>query len=144
MLARSKGGYTTCLVVRVDSDGKFTAANAGHLAPYLDGKELPLENGLPLGLAADAHYAESSFPLLPSARLTLITDGIVEARNAHGELFSFDRTLQLSNSGASAIAQAAIDFGQEDDITVLTLTRRPARDQVAAPPEVQAASSPLA
>ena len=125
MLARSKGGFTTCLVVRVDSDGKFTAANAGHLAPYLDGKELPLENGLPLGLAAEAHYAESSFPLLPSARLTLITDGIVEARNAHGELFGFDRTAAIASESAGTIAQAAQAFGQEDDITVLSLTFAP-------------------
>ena len=56
------------------------------LAPYIDGKELPLENGLPLGLVAEAPYADSSFQLLPSARLTLITDGIVEARNAEGDL----------------------------------------------------------
>ncbi|MGA8089113.1 MAG: SpoIIE family protein phosphatase [Terracidiphilus sp.] len=34
MLMRSAGGFTTCLVVRVDGDGKLTAANAGHLAPY--------------------------------------------------------------------------------------------------------------
>jgi hypothetical protein len=50
----------------------------------------------------------------------------VEARNAAGELFGFERTLQLSNTGANAIAQAAIEFGQEDDITALTLQFVPA------------------
>ena len=45
MLARSSGGFTTCLVLRCDADGKLTMANAGHIAPYLAGKELPLENG---------------------------------------------------------------------------------------------------
>jgi hypothetical protein len=37
---RGAGGFTTCLVLRADSDGTFTVANAGHLAPYLNGKEL--------------------------------------------------------------------------------------------------------
>jgi len=50
MLHRSAGGFTTCLVVRVDAEGRLTAANAGHLAPYLNGQELAVENGLPLGL----------------------------------------------------------------------------------------------
>ena len=35
MIARSHdGGFTTCLILRADTDGKITAANAGHLAPY--------------------------------------------------------------------------------------------------------------
>ena len=38
-----------------------------------------------------------------------------------GELFGFDRTRDLSTQSAEAIAQAAQDFGQEDDITVLTV-----------------------
>ncbi len=54
MLARSHGGFTTCLVLRADSDGTLTISNAGHIAPYLAGKELTLENGLPLGLAAES------------------------------------------------------------------------------------------
>jgi serine phosphatase RsbU (regulator of sigma subunit) len=125
MLARSKGGFTTCLVLRIDPDGALIIANAGHLAPYMDGKELPLENGLPLGLAADAQYKESSFQLPPWAKLTLITDGIVEARNSEGELFGFDRTAAISPRPAEEIARSARGFGQEDDITVLSLTFAP-------------------
>jgi serine phosphatase RsbU (regulator of sigma subunit) len=122
MLARSSGGFTTCLVMRVDPDGTLTAANAGHLAPYLDGAELKLENGLPLGLAADTQYVESTFMLAKSARLTLLTDGVVEARNHGGELFGFKRAAAISTESADQIAHAAEEFGQEDDITVLTLT----------------------
>ena len=122
MLARSSGGFTTCLVLRVDADGTLTAANAGHLAPYVDGKEFATESGLPLGLAAEVHFAESSFPMLPSARMTLVTDGVVEARSASGELFGFDRTAAISTNPAEDIARAASTFGQEDDITVLSLT----------------------
>jgi hypothetical protein len=58
--------------------------------------------------------------------LTVITDGVVEARNLAGELFGFDRTAALAAQPAEQIANAAQQFGQEDDITVLTLTFAPA------------------
>jgi hypothetical protein len=123
MLARSHGGFTTCLVIRVDPDGTLTVANAGHIAPYLEGKELPLENGLPLGITADTIYAESTFQLPRKQQLTLLTDGVVEARDKAGALFGFDRSASLSTQSAEAIAAAAQAFGQEDDITVVTLAR---------------------
>jgi len=121
MLARSAGGFTTCLVVRIDPDGTFTAANAGHLAPYTDGKEIAMVAGLPLGLAAQSEYPETRLLLPPGTRLTLVTDGVVEARNSAGELFGFERTAKLSTQPAEQVVAAAQLFGQEDDITVLTL-----------------------
>jgi len=122
MLARSSGGFTTCLVLRCDADGKLTMANAGHIAPYVAGTESPLENGLPLGLAADTTYAECCFQLAPGEQLTLLTDGVVEARDKAGALLGFDRSAALSTQPAKAIASAAQAFGQDDDITVLTLS----------------------
>ena len=55
--------------------------------------------------------------------MLLVSDGVVEAQNTHGELFGFDRTRSISTQSAEAIAGAAQAHGQEDDITVLTLTR---------------------
>jgi len=123
MLARSHGGFTTCLVLRADANGMLTVANAGHIAPYLDGKELPIENGLPLGLAAESAYAESTFQLDRGQQLSLLTDGVVEARDKAGALFGFDRTAAISGQSAEQIAKTAGLFGQDDDITVLTLAR---------------------
>jgi len=53
----------------------------------------------------------------------LLTDGVAEAQDAQGRLFGFERIGELLGSGAggAALAAAAQDFGQEDDITVLTL-----------------------
>jgi serine phosphatase RsbU (regulator of sigma subunit) len=51
-----------------------------------------------------------------------LTDGVVEARSKEGDLFGFERTSAVSGSEES-IAQAAQSFGQDDDITVLTITR---------------------
>jgi hypothetical protein len=123
MMARSSGGFTTCLVLRADADGKLTVANAGHIPPYLAGKELPLESSLPLGLAADTVYAEAVFQLSANQQLTLLTDGVVEARDKAGVLYGFERAADLSIQPAEAIATAAQAFGQDDDITALTLAR---------------------
>jgi serine phosphatase RsbU (regulator of sigma subunit) len=119
--ARSHGGFTTCLILRVKSEGRATFANAGHISPYCNGVEVDCENGFPLGLVAGTLYPESSFQLHAGDQLTLVTDGVVEARNQAGDLFGFDRTAAVSSDSAEAISQAAQAFGQDDDITVLTI-----------------------
>src|SRR5580700_2950330 len=123
MLTRSHGGFTTCLVLRVDPDGTLTMANAGHIAPYLAGRELTLNSSLPLGISAETIYLESTFQLLAGQQLTLLTDGVVEARNQAGTLFGFEATAAISAEPALQIAKTAELFGQEDDITVLSVTR---------------------
>jgi hypothetical protein len=114
-------GFTTALVLRLDPDGTLTAANAGHIAPYANGKELEIDNSLPLGITAAVAYSNSTVHLEPAAKLTLLTDGVIEAQNEKGELFGFDRTAQISSQPAQHVAEAAQAFGQEDDITVLSL-----------------------
>jgi hypothetical protein len=123
MLGRANGGFTTCLALHVDAAGSITAANAGHLSPYCNGQELKVESGLPLGLSAQSNYPEASFTLNTNQRLTLVTDGVVESRGKDGELFGFERTLAISNLPAEDIAKVAQDFGQDDDISVIALTR---------------------
>jgi hypothetical protein len=117
------GGFITCLCVRIAPGGAATLANAGHLAPFHNGEEVAVESGLPLGLLAPVEYAETRLQLLPGELLTLLSDGVVEARNAAGELYGFDRTQAISKQPAKAIAEAAMEFGQEDDITVLSVAR---------------------
>jgi hypothetical protein len=126
MLARSSGGFTTCLVLTVSAAGTLTAANAGHIAPYVNGRELTLSNGLPLGLSAHEQYPESVFSLAADEQLTLMTDGVVEARASGGELLGFDRVKAMTTQSADSIVQAAQNFGQDDDITVMTLRLAPA------------------
>jgi len=85
-----------------------------------------------LGVAADADYAESTFSLAAGDTLTFLSDGVVEARNSTGELFGFERTRAISTRPAEQIARAAQAFGQEDDITVLTITHMEVREEVVA------------
>ncbi len=123
------GGFVTCLCARIAADGTLTLANAGHLSPYRNGEEIPLESGLPLGITPDTTYTESSFRLAPGDTLTFLSDGVVEAQSASGELFGFERTRSISTHSAEEIARAASAHGQQDDITVLTLTFAPAEVQ---------------
>ncbi|MGC2619994.1 MAG: PP2C family protein-serine/threonine phosphatase, partial [Acidobacteriaceae bacterium] len=126
LLCSRVGGFATCLCAEVSPQGLITLANAGHLAPYRNGDEIPLDSGLPLGITLDSPYTESSATLAPSETLTFISDGVVEARNPSGELYGFERTRSISSNSAERIAHAAQQFGQQDDITVLTLTFAPA------------------
>ena len=120
------GGFVTCCIAHIAPGGFTTTANAGHLAPYRNGEEIPLSPGLPLGITPDTEYVEYTSRLAPGDRLTFLSDGVVEAQNVSGELLGFDRTRAISSKSAEAIALAAQTFGQEDDITVLTLQYAPA------------------
>ena len=144
MLGRSRGGFTTCLVLVANPDGTVTVANAGHISPYLKGRELPLENGLPLGLMAQSTYPEATFHQQEDEQLTLVTDGVVEARAASGELFGFERTAAIAAHSAESISKTAQDFGQDDDITVLTLTRLAVGKQASAPQTITVMSPSIA
>jgi hypothetical protein len=125
LLGRTNGGFATCVVARIDPSGTTTLANAGHLAPYREGQELPVNGSLPLGLAADAAYDELVFLLHEGETLTFYTDGILEARNAAGELYGFDRVAALVGSDRTIeqMVEEACNFGQQDDITVFRVTR---------------------
>ncbi len=125
LLGRTDGGFVTCVIARIDPSGTTTLANAGHLAPYRDGQELPVNGSLPLGLAADAAYDELVFLLHEGETLTFYTDGILEARNPAGELYGFDRVTALVGSDRTIeqMVEEARNFGQQDDITVFRVTR---------------------
>jgi serine phosphatase RsbU (regulator of sigma subunit) len=121
MVETGDGGFITCICARVTERGEVTLANAGHLAPYRNGEEMLVSSDLPLGISSDERYEERTFQLEPGEQLTLISDGVLEARDAQGALFGFERTRAISAQSAESIAGAALKFGQEDDITVLTL-----------------------
>jgi phosphoserine phosphatase RsbU/P len=125
------GGFTTALAAYISSSGAVTIANAGHLPPYLDGREVELPGALPLGVASPIHYVTLGFQMQPGSRLTFYSDGVIEAQNQQGELFGFERAASLSTEPAPKVAQAAQAFGQQDDITVVTIERVPVAVAVA-------------
>ncbi|HEY3706698.1 MAG TPA: SpoIIE family protein phosphatase [Terracidiphilus sp.] len=125
LLGRMNGGFATAILLRLDPDGTITLANAGHLPPFLNGQEHPIDPSLPLGMVPDIFYSESTLRIHPGDELLFYTDGLVEAQDENKQMYGFDRlrVLMALKPAARAAAQRAVDYGQQDDITVLTLTR---------------------
>jgi hypothetical protein len=125
MHGRLKNGFVTCLILRLGPYGECELANAGHLPPFLNKEEISIPGSLPLGVVSKARYETKVIQLAVDDRLTVYTDGLLEARKASGEIFGFARLHELiaTEPDAAHAVEAAVAFGQEDDITVLTLTR---------------------
>jgi serine phosphatase RsbU (regulator of sigma subunit) len=126
LVGRGGGSFSTALVAHIAASGQITIANAGHLSPYLDGREVELDGALPLGVISGASYQTSATFLAPGSRIAFYSDGVIEAQNQQGELFGFERAQAISTQPAAAIVEAAREFGQEDDITVVTIIRNAA------------------
>ena len=123
LVGQAGGGFVTCCCVHLRAGGQLTVANAGHLSPYRQCEELTVEAGLPLGVVPGISYAEAQFTLEPGEQITLLSDGVVEAARGSEELFGFEQTRQISGRSASEIANLAKTWGQNDDITVVTVRR---------------------
>jgi len=121
LLSQGEPGFTTACCVRVEADGAMLFANAGHLNPYLDGRELESPGALPLGLNSGQSYETVHAHLVPGQHLVLVSDGVPEATAKNGTLFGFEKLVELTRLPAAAIADAAQSYGQNDDITVLSL-----------------------
>jgi sigma-B regulation protein RsbU (phosphoserine phosphatase) len=112
-------------------------ASAGHCAPCLitvgSARELPQVSGPALGLAPQLDFEENRIALEPGDRLAVYSDGIDEAFNAAGEMFSLPRLLTALDSVAhlelcaagheviAAVDAFAGEVPQSDDITLLML-----------------------
>jgi serine phosphatase RsbU (regulator of sigma subunit) len=135
--------FVTALVGRIDlRSGKLSYTNAGHSPPLkmtVAGHIEPLavvDSGIALGVLEDATYEEGDVALDPGDVLLLFTDGVTEAINGAGELFSDDRLRAALRSTAKlpiddVVARVVADVNgfasgvpQEDDITVLALRYR--------------------
>ncbi|CAA9347451.1 MAG: Serine phosphatase RsbU, regulator of sigma subunit [uncultured Nocardioidaceae bacterium] len=130
--------FVTCLYgVLEPTSGRFQFANAGHDLPYVKtatGSEELRARGMPLGLMTGMAYEEKETVLAPGDSLLLHSDGVVEAHNPDGGMFGFPRLKdavaqypgghELIDRVLSDLKQhTGPDAEQEDDITMVTLTR---------------------
>ncbi len=130
--------FVTCLYAIVDvKTGHMIYANAGQDLPIRRGAEGVVEfqaTGMPLGLMLGMKYEESEGWLAPGDDILLYSDGLVEAHNQRREMFGFPRLRMLMSSvhGDEGLVQSLLndladftgtDWEQEDDVTLLTLSR---------------------
>jgi sigma-B regulation protein RsbU (phosphoserine phosphatase) len=120
--------------------GELEFSNGGHNVPYVIGGDrlVPVgtPSGMALGIMDDVRYQTSRFSLTAGETLVLYTDGVTEAMDAQGRLFSaprFEQTLyRLSTQrpidlltkvveDVQAFSSGAL---QADDITMLALRYR--------------------
>jgi hypothetical protein len=136
-LCERESASATCMVLRFSRNGMVELANAGQLPPYLNGNEMQIEGALPLGMLAGMEFPITSFQLEPGDSLVIMSDGVVEAQNASGELFGFDRIAEMlrEQTSTAEIATAAQNFGQTDDILVLRVERCAPRKILHAEPQ---------
>jgi serine phosphatase RsbU (regulator of sigma subunit) len=106
---------TMVLVVLDPAAHAATIVNAGHMPPYLRraaGHVEPAgdrERGRPLGIEADSQYEAVSIKLAPGDWLVMFTDGISEAMNAQGNIYSLPRV-----QAAVAVPAASVsELGQQ-------------------------------
>lgn len=120
--------------------GELAYSNAGHNPPVLvrrGGADwLALPKGLFLGVMEEASYRDASVTLAPGDRLLVYTDGVTEAMNEAGELYSGERLLEVApglaglepkaacEAVAASVREFAGDAPQADDITLLALLYR--------------------
>jgi hypothetical protein len=116
--------HATCLALRIAANGEATLANAGHLPPYINGEPVEVDGTLPLGIIETPEFSVANFFLAENDRLSLVSDGVIEATNAQSQLFGFERLHELLKQGATAadISAAAQSFGQQDDISVISVS----------------------
>ncbi|MEE3715408.1 SpoIIE family protein phosphatase [Tumidithrix elongata RA019] len=121
--------------------GTLHYASAGHDPPLLvrDGEVrfLDVETGPPLGIEDDAIFPECEYLLQHNDLIVLYTDGITEAMNLDGDLFSEARLLDAIASYPPSNPARAIrtiqhfhrqfvgDAPQSDDLTLLALQYQP-------------------
>jgi anti-sigma regulatory factor (Ser/Thr protein kinase) len=139
--------FVTCLYGVLDVDnGKLVFANAGHNLPYVRTETGTLElraTGMPLGLLPGIEYEEVEAVLEPGQSMLLHSDGVAEAHNESREMFGFPRLQDVVGARAgsgdvitrvlSELSRFTPDgWEQEDDITLVAITRRrPEADQAA-------------
>jgi phosphoserine phosphatase RsbU/P len=88
---------------------------------------------LPIGIVDEVEYKETHLQLALGDRLVFYTDGIVEAMNGEGEIFGFDRLLEVVQEGRSMSADSLLKeilddvnrfaggTAQHDDLTVIVV-----------------------
>ncbi len=133
--------FVTFLLVVIDYEAHtLTIVNAGHMAPIVrcvDGKTREPgeeESGLPMAISEGMDYVSVTTEIKPGEIVVMYTDGLNEAMNAAGELFSIERVRTSVSKGKSVTevaAQLTTDLKsflgtkpQDDDICIVVFGRQ--------------------
>lgn len=136
-----EGRFVTYVLAVLDtSSHEVTLVNAGHMSPLIKKADGTMDEfdenaiGVPIGIMEDYPYEVVSRKLEPGEMVVLITDGVDEAMNPEGDLYTKERVLKFvaKNTGnAEELGKALLadvrkhadGRDQNDDITIMTFSR---------------------
>ncbi|HAB13827.1 MAG TPA: stage II sporulation protein E [Planctomycetaceae bacterium] len=136
-----EGRFVTFVLVIIDPVAHhLTLVNAGHMSPMIlttDGQieEFDEESvGLPIGVMEDYPFEVVERPIVAGEIIVIFTDGVDEAMNPAGDLYTLERmrnflqagSRQADELGRSLLADVrtfADGRDQNDDITIMTFGR---------------------
>jgi phosphoserine phosphatase RsbU/P len=118
--------------------------NAGHPAPHVlrasgDIEQIGGKPDVPLGLQSKAAYRTGTIELKPGDAVFVASDGVDEAMNADGELYTLERLNSVlrgtGKASAAELVRAVTDHVHEftgsapmaDDVTALAIRWRPSQ-----------------
>ena len=138
-----EGRFVTYVLVVIDlKTHQMSLANAGHMPPLIrkpDGRveQFPDDAvGLPVGILEDFPYEVVTRTIEPGETVVIITDGVDEAMNPAGDLYTKERVIEFvkyASPNAAELGQALLadvrkhagGRPQNDDITIMTFGRDP-------------------
>jgi len=136
------GRFVTFILAVIDLDThEMSMINAGHMSPIIRKPDGTVESfhenqiGIPIGINEDYPYELVSRTIQPGETLVIVTDGVDEAMNPGGELYTKERVIEFVKNGSSNAAELGIALledvrrhaagrPQNDDITIMTFGRR--------------------
>jgi serine phosphatase RsbU (regulator of sigma subunit) len=136
------GMFVALLYAVLDAkDNTLSLCSAGQTQPIhwsseINSAELLETKGdtFPLGILEHADYEETCLNLAPGDKIVLYTDGIVEAMNEEGEIFGFERLLEIVQAASVMNADSLLKnilgtvnafvgvAAQHDDLTIIIVS----------------------
>ncbi len=143
MVARigTMGLFITTVLMRLESNGRLTVANAGHPPPIVvraNGEtELIEKSGVPLGVLDEEDFAESGMVLDRGTFVVAYSDGVTEALAGDGRMYGMSRLIETVRT-ASRVAASSLELKElvlhdlrvftkgvplADDLTLMVIRR---------------------
>ena len=136
-----EGRFVTYILGVIDLEtNTITIANAGHMSPLIRKPNGDVEEfddstiGIPVGIMDEYPYEVNQRQIQPGEMFVLITDGVDEAMDPTGELYTKERVREFVKNGSSDpeelgkalladVRKHADGRAQNDDITIMTFGR---------------------
>jgi serine phosphatase RsbU (regulator of sigma subunit) len=138
-----EGKFVTFILCIVDTQNhEVTLANGGHASPIIRRANGMVEqfdqerSGPAVGVMEDYPFESETRKLEPGDMVVITTDGVEEAMNVAGDLYTTERVLKLVKNGPAEaeklgkllledVRRHARGRSQSDDITIMTFGRNP-------------------